>query len=248
MLNNKKIIIVIPAYNTAKTLPLTLGALPRTVIDEILVIDDGSKDTTAELARQAGVTLIKHPENRGYGAAQKTGYQTALEHGADVIVMVHADFQYDPSLVPEIIKPIVAGTADACFGSRMFYKKDARRGGMPWWRFVANIALTLVEDSVLHLGLSEYHTGYRAYSRRVLTTIPFVRNSNNYVFDTEMIAELKLHSFRVTEIPIPTRYSVDSQSPNFRKSVQYGFSTLGVLLKYLLQVTHLKSYPQFEKK
>ena len=245
MLQNKKIIAVIPAFNTAKTLPLTLEAIPPNTVDEIIVVNDGSVDATAELARQHGVVLVNHEVNRGYGAAQKTGYSEALRRGADVVVMVHADFQYDPTLVPQIIKPVVQGGADACFGSRLFYKRDARRGGMPWWRFIANISLTFVEDCVLHLHLSEYHTGYRAYSRRVLETIPFEKNSNNYVFDTEMIAELALGKFRVTEIPIPTRYTPDSQSPNFRKSVIYGFATLGVLGKFIAHRLGIKQYPQF---
>ncbi len=245
MLNNRKIVVFLPAYNTARPLAMTLKAIPNPPTDETIVVDDGSKDNTVEVGKSFGATVISHEKNRGYGAAQKTGFQTALDHGADVIVMVHSDFQYDPTMVREIIAPIVNGTADACFGSRMAIKKNARKGGMPWWRFIANIALTMIEDSVLHLGLSEYHTGYRAYSREVLQSIPWQKNSDNYVFDTEMIAELRLGNFRVSEIAIPTRYAEESSSPNFCKSVRYGFQTLHVLWKYILQRTGMKTYPQF---
>lgn len=245
MINNKKIIIVIPAYNTERTLARTIQAIPRECVDEIIVVNDGSRDATAKIGKDLGTTVVTHEKNRGYGAAQKTGYREALAHGADVMVMVHSDFQYDPTLVPEIIKPVVTGRADACFGSRMHNKKSARAGGMVWWRFIANIGLTLVEDSVFRLGLSEYHTGYRAYSRKALLRIPFEKNSDNYVFDTEMFAQLSLGKFPVGEIPIPTRYLADSQSPNFRKSVEYGFSTLGVLAKFILQKMHLKRYSEF---
>ncbi|MDP3963908.1 MAG: glycosyltransferase family 2 protein, partial [bacterium] len=199
-----------------------------------------------EIARRLGAIVMRHDPNRGYGAAQKTGYKKALEDGADVAVMVHADFQYDPTLIPQMVKPIADGKADVCFGSRMVRKSDAWRAGMPWWRFVANIALTLVEDAVFRLGLSEYHTGYRAYGCKVLESVPFEKNSDNYVFDTEMFAELSLGKFRCAEIAIPTRYLADSQSPSFAKSVEYGFMTLGVMGKFLLHKWGLKRYPQFE--
>lgn len=235
-----------PAYNSGKTIGRTLAAIPTGVADEILVIDDGCRDDSIAIARTHGATVIVHEKNKGYGAAQKTGYREALQRGADVAVMIHSDFQYDPTLLPDIVRPILSGAADACFGSRMAEKGGARKGGMPWWRFIANKALTFVEDTVLRLGLTEYHTGYRAYARRTLERIPFEKNSNNYVFDTEMIAELAMGKMSVGEIPIPTRYLEDSQSPNFRKSVQYGFSTLGVLGKYLLHRMGLKKYQQFE--
>ena len=245
MQHGRKIVVFLPAYNTARPLAMTLKAIPRPPTDEMVVVDDGSKDNTAEVGRSMGATVISHPQNRGYGAAQKTGFTEALKRGADVIVMVHSDFQYDPTLVPEIIAPLVDGRADACFGSRMHDKHSARAGGMPWWRFIANISLTFIEDSVLHLGLSEYHTGYRAYSREVLERIPWNLNSNNYVFDTEMIAELRAGKFRVAEIAIPTRYSEESQSPTFWKSVRYGFSTLGVLWSYILHNLHVRKNTKF---
>lgn len=248
MMHQKKVIAVVPAYNAGRTLGKTLSAIPRDVVDTVLVIDDGSRDDTARIAAAGGAILIAHEKNQGYGAAQKTGYQEALARGADIAVMVHSDFQYDPTLVPAMVAAIADGRADACFGSRMHRKKDARAGGMPWWRFLANIALTFIEECFLRLRLSEYHTGYRAYGRSVLTRVPFLVMSNNYVFDTEMLAALAVGKFRVTEIPIPTRYSEDSQSPNFRKSVQYGFSTLGVMGKYTLHQLGIKKYPQFAVK
>lgn len=245
MINNKKIVVFIPAYNTERTIQKTIDAIPRDAVDEIIVVDDGCKDKTAEIVRKNNLHLIQHPQNRGYGAAQKTGYQAALEMGADVVVMVHSDFQYDPTLASHLAEKVANGEADVCFGSRMHNQGDARRGGMPWWRFVANKALTLLEDAFFKLGLTEYHTGYRAYGRELLARIPFAHNSNNYVFDTEMFAEINLGRFRVAEIAIPTRYSDDSQSPNFYKSVEYGLMTLQVIWRFLLHKSGIKSYPQF---
>ncbi len=240
-----KIVAVIPAYNAGKTLEQTLSAIPPGAVDEIIVVDDGSRDETLEIARRHGVIILTHPTNLGYGAAQKTGYAEAIRRGADVAVMVHADFQYDPTLVPSIIRPVVEGRADACFGSRMRNKRDALRGGMPLWRFVPNVFLTWIEESVFRLHLSEYHTGYRAYSRAFLQRIPFEKNSDNYVFDTEMFAELALGRFQTAEIAIPTRYFREASSPNFRKSVQYGLSTLVVLGKFILHRLGIITVPQF---
>ncbi len=245
MLLGKKIAAVIPSYNAGNTLESTIRAIPPDVVDELIVVNDGSSDTTEEVAKKFGAVILTHNSNRGYGAAQKTGFTEALARGVDIVVLLHADFQYDPSRLPALSLPLAEGKADACFGSRMHSKKSAREGGMPWWRFIANIGLTFVEDSVLHLGLSEYHTGYRAYSRQVLERIPFEKNSNDYVFDTEMFAEIRFGNFRVAEIPIPTRYVKDSQSPNFKQSIVYGFATLGVLLKYIIHRLGLKIYPQF---
>ena len=246
MMNGKRIVVFLPAFNTALPLAMTLKVIPRPPVDEMIVVDDGSKDATAQVGRELGATVVSHAKNSGYGAAQKTDFAECLKRNADVIVMVHSDFQYDPRLVPEIIADIVEGRADACFGSRMHRKRDALKGGMHWWRFVANICLTFIEDCVLQLGLSEYHTGYRAYSREVLERIPYLLNSDNYVFDTEMIAELRAGNFRVTEIAIPTRYSEESSSPTFWKSVRYGFSTLGVLWSYILHQTGMAKSAKFE--
>jgi glycosyltransferase involved in cell wall biosynthesis len=244
MLQNKKIVIVMPAYNIEKTLELTVSGVPKNVVDEILVINDASQDNTVAIAKKLNVVLITHQKNIGYGGAQKTGYTEALARAADIIVMLHGDFQYDPTLVPLIIAPLVSGTADACFGSRL-HSKSSNAKGMPWWRFVANIALSRFEEIVFHLGLSEYHTGYRAYTSEVLRSIPFHLNSDNYVFDSEIIAQIASGGFRVAEIPIPIRYEKDSQSPNFLKSTQYGLMTLIVVVKYLLHRLHIKTCAQF---
>jgi glycosyltransferase involved in cell wall biosynthesis len=245
MINGKKVVVVMPAYNTARTLEKTVAALPRGAADGIIVVDDGSRDETAAIAARLPVVLLKHPKNRGYGGAQKTGYRAALDAGADVIVMVHSDFQYDPALMPNIARPVAEGKADVCFGSRMAVAGDARRGGMPWWRYVPNRALTILEEAVLGLGISEYHSGYRAFARGALERIPFEKNSENYVFDTEMLAALSMGGFRAAEIPIPTRYVEDSQSPNFRKSVEYGLMTLATLVRYMLHRRGVRSYPRF---
>jgi len=245
MIENKKIIVVMPAYNVEKTIERSINALPHNFVDEIIVVNDGSNDNTEKIAKRLGATVFTHAENRGYGAAQKTGYSEALKRKADVIAMVHSDFQYDPTLLPEIIRPIILSKADVCFGSRMANKKSARRGGMPLWRFTANIGLTLLEETVLRLGLSEYHSGYRAFSRETLERIPFETNSDNYVFDSEMLAQLAVGHFRAAEIPIPTRYFEEAKSPNFFQSTVYGVMTLLVLVKYLLHIFHIKSFPKF---
>jgi glycosyltransferase involved in cell wall biosynthesis len=246
MILGKKVIVIMPAHNTASTLKLVIPEIPRPPVDEIILVDDGSTDGTSEAAKSLGLTVFRHEKNRGYGGAQKTAYNEALARGADIIVMVHSDFQYDPRLVPQLIEPLAKGTADVCFGSRMAIKKNALAGGMPWWRFVVNWALTLLENSFLRLGISEYHSGYRAWTKEILKAIPFEKNSDNYVFDTEMLVETSLGNFRAAEIPIPTRYRKESQSPSFYKSVEYGLMTLLQLLRYTLQVSGLKKYPQFD--
>lgn len=237
-----------PAHNTARVLEKTVRAIPPGIADEIIVIDDGSRDKTREVAEKIGLKVISHDRNRGYGAAQKTGYRRALEDGADVVVMLHSDFQYDPTLVPEMVMPIARGDADACFGSRMVERNRARAGGMPLWKFIPNIFLSAIEEWVLGLGLSEYHTGYRAFARKTLERIPFEKNSDNFVFDTQVIVQLKLGGFRVREIAIPTRYTSDSSSMGFMKSVRYGVGTLKVLFQYLFYRARIRSYPQFAVK
>jgi len=245
MTNNRKIIAVMPAYNSAKTIEISVKAIPPETIDEIILVDDGSADDTSIVAKRLGLITLRHEKNLGYGAAQKTGFTEALKRGATVAVLVHSDFQYDPTLIPKMIQPIIDGSADACFGSRMVVKKDALKGGMPLWRFVANRFLSIIEESILKLGLSEYHTGYRAYSRKALLAIPFTKNYDRYAFDTEMLAQLSMGKFKVAEISIPTRYREESQSLSFWRGVQYGSATLIVMLKYLLHRWGLKSYPQF---
>lgn len=240
--DGKKIIAVIPARNAAKTIEWVIDDIPKDWVDGIFLSDNASSDRTVALAAARGITVFKHPTDRGYGGNQKTCYREALKAGADIIVMVHADHQYDPTLVPLLIEPLLKNEADAVFGSRMMIKGNARKGGMSWWRFLANRILTFIENVVLRMGLSEYHSGFRAYNKKVLEVVPFEKNSDNYVFDTEIIAQMSMAGFFVKEVPIPTYYFPEASSPNFFQSMNYGFSILLVMLKYLLHRTGIKRY------
>ena len=234
MISGKKIAAVIIAYNAEKTLEPTILGISPNVVDELIIVDDASSDNTVSVAKRFPAVLLIHEKNRGYGAAQKTGFREALNRDADVVVMLHGDFQYDPSLLHTLAEPLAEGRAEACFGSRMQSKREAWESGMPWWRFTANVTLSKLENAIFGLGLSEYHTGYRAYHKDFLNAVPFEKNSDDFVFDTEMFAHASLGNFRATEVPIPTRYHEDAHSINFRRSVVYGFETLGVLGKTVL--------------
>lgn len=242
-----RIIAVLPAYEAERTLERTLNDIPSDWADEIILVDDASPDGTVAEARRLGLQPIVHQKNTGYGGNQKTCYAEALRRGADVVIMIHPDHQYDPVLVPEMVLPILRGEADVVFGSRMLWRGGARRGGMPWWKRIANVGLTTLENTVLGLHLSEYHSGFRAYSRKVLETIPFQRNSNNFVFDTEFIIQLKVHGFRIREIPIPTRYFKDAHTVGFQAGVRYGFGILRALSEYLLVRANLRASEKFQK-
>ena len=242
---NKKIIVVLPAYNAAKTLEKTLFAIPNDWVDEIILVDDASGDDTAAVSKRLGLKTFVHGKNRGYGGNQKTCYQEALKLGADIAVMVHPDFQYDPSFIPEMIKPIARGECEAVLGSRMYTKRNALLGGMPYWKFLANIFLTWLENLVLGMNLTEYHSGFRAYSKKVLE-LPLDLNSNDFVFDTEIIVQIKLAGMKIKEIPIATRYFVEASMIGFCRSVKYGLGILNVLRKYILYQSGLKNYEQFK--
>ncbi len=244
---NHKIIAVLPAYEAERTLERTLNDIPSDWADEIIVVDDASPDGTVAEAKRLGLSPILHERNIGYGGNQKTCYLEALKRGADVVIMIHPDHQYDPVLVPEMVLPILRGDADVVFGSRMLWRGGAKRGGMPWWKRIANVGLTAVENSVLGLHLSEYHSGFRAYSRKVLETIPFQENSNNFVFDTEFIIQLKVHGFRIREIPIPTRYFKDAHTVGFQAGVWYGFGILRALGEYALARMNIRTSSKFRK-
>jgi len=222
-----------PAYNAAKTVQVTFDDIPRKYVDEIILVDDASHDETAKRARELGLKVFVHPENRGYGGNQKTCYTEALKEGADIVIMLHPDYQYDPKLIPEIIKPIVEGKADLVLASRLL-SGTAISGGMPLYKFISNRFLTIFENLFLGQKLSEFHTGYRAYSKKLLTTIPFMNNSENFVFDTEVIVQTVYFGFRITEIPCPTRYMKDASSINFKNSLVYGLQTLLSILKFSL--------------
>lgn len=228
-----KVIVIMPAYNAGQTLEKTYDEIPKECVDEIILVDDASKDGTVEVARRLGIEVIAHSQNKGYGGNQKTCYTNALKRGADIIVMVHPDYQYDPSHLRELIEPIKKGEAEIVLGSRMFYRKDALKGGMPVYKFLSNIFLTKMENITFGLSLSEYHTGLRAYSQKFLRSIDFLSLSDGFVFDTEIIAEAIKKEFKIAEIPIKTRYLDDSSSISFKDSVEYGLRTLRVLYDYL---------------
>jgi len=233
-----------PAYNAAKTLERTYADIPHELIDRIILVDDVSGDETVDIARQLGLDVIIHRQNLGYGGNQKTCYQAALARGADVVVMLHPDYQYDATRIPALIAPIVEGEKHLMLGSRFLGNPLA--GGMPIWKFVANRFLTTVENLAFGLRLSEYHTGLRAYSRRLLETIPYELNSNDFVFDQELIAQVVAAGMgrRIGEIGVPTRYFDEASSVGFKRSVIYGTATLRVVARYLLHRVGVRRSPK----
>ncbi len=225
MIGNKKVVVVMPAYNAGATLERTVADVPRDVVDEILVVDDASRDDTCDVAARLGLPVIRHPKNRGYGGNQKTCYTSALARGADIVVMVHPDYQYTPRLVPALASCIASGLYDVALGSRILGGR-ALDGGMPVYKYIANRALTLVENLLLGEKLSEYHTGYRAFSRRLLETLPIQENDDDFVFDNQMLVQAVHFGFKIAEVTCPTRYASDASSIGLRRSIRYG---LGVL-------------------
>jgi len=244
---HKRVIVVLPAYNAEATVKQTYDDIPKEWVDDIILVDDGSWDNTVEAAQRLGITTIRHKKNRGYGANQKTCYQEALKRGAEIIIMVHPDHQYDPKFIPQIIEPFYKNGVDAVFGSRMITKGGALEGGMPYWKYLANIMLTMIENVILRLNLTEYHSGFRAYSRRALESISFTLNSDKFVFDTEIIIQLKIHAFKIKEIPITTKYFKDASTIGLLPSIRYGIAILLSLGKYILHSTHIKKYDLFSK-
>lgn len=234
MIHGKKIVVVMPAYNAEKTLRQTWNELPHDVVDEVILVDDASRDSTVQMARELGVKTFVHGQNMGYGANQKTCYREALIYGADVVVMIHPDYQYSPRLTTAMASMIVSGHYDVVLGSRIL-GGTALKGGMPIYKYVANRFLTLVENLALGVKLSEYHTGYRAYSRQALESLPLEKNSDDFIFDNEILAQAVYFGFRIGEISCPTRYFDDASSINFPRSVKYGIGVLGTSLKFLLQ-------------
>ena len=233
MLNGRKIVVVLPAYNAARTLEMTWQEIPFEFVDDVVLVDDASRDDTAEVARRLGITTIVHEENRGYGGNQKTCYRTALSLGADIVVMLHPDYQYTPKLITAMAAMIAYGEFDAVLASRIL-GIGALKGGMPLYKYVANRFLTLVENLLLGHKLSEYHTGYRAFSRKVLETLPLEENSDDFVFDNQMLAQIVWAGFRIGEVSCPTKYFDDASSINFRRSVTYGFGVLGTACRFRL--------------
>jgi glycosyltransferase involved in cell wall biosynthesis len=240
-----KVVVVMPAYNAGRTLKMTYEELPKESVNLVILVDDGSTDATLDVARQLGLQIFVHNRNYGYGANQTTCYREALRAGADIVVMVHPDYQYDPTLVPKIIAPIVAGDADVVLGSRLAGGSPTAQG-MPWWKYVANRFLTGVENRLFALRLSEYHTGYRAFSREVLETVNFGANSDGFVFDQEIIGQVVAARFRITEIPVPTRYFPEASSASFVASTIYGLRILSMLFWYTLHRRGLRRSRRFD--
>ena len=246
MINGKKVIVVLPAYNAEKTLEDTWREIPPEV-DSIVLVDDCSRDNTAGLAQKLGIFTVVHESNTGYGGNQKTCYRTALELGADIVVMVHPDYQYTPRLVTAMAAMIAYGEFDAVLASRIL-GVGALKGGMPLYKYVANRFLTFVENILLGQKFSEYHTGYRAFSREVLERLPLDANSNDFVFDNQMIAQMVWFDFRIGEISCPTKYFEEASSINFRRSVIYGLGVLGTALQFRLNKWGCAVSPQYKNK
>ena len=223
-----------PAFNAQKTVKATYSDLPKDLISEVILVDDASADKTIEKAKELGITVYKHKQNKGYGANQKTCYQKALARNPDIVVMVHPDYQYDAKLVGVLCEPIVNGRADIMLGSRIQTRRQVLAGGMPPYKYFANRFLTLVENLAMGLNLSEYHTGFRAYSAQVLKTIPYENFSDDFVFDQEILISALSFGFNMSEIPVPCKYFPEASSINFARSTKYGLLTLKTVLLYLL--------------
>lgn len=244
MLNGKKIIVVLPAYNAEKTLRQTYKEIPQDIVDEVILTDDASRDRTPKIARELGIETFVHLENKGYGANQKTCYRQALRREADIVVMLHPDYQYTPKLVTAMAAMIASGEFDIVLASRIL-GKGALAGGMPLYKYVSNRFLTAFENLMLNQKLSEYHTGYRAFSREVLSSLPMEENSDDFVFDNQVLVQSIYFGFRIGEISCPTKYFSDASSINFRRSLIYGISVLRTSIQFAVQKLGLRQYPFF---
>jgi glycosyltransferase involved in cell wall biosynthesis len=244
MFQGKRVCVVLPAYNAERTLRKTEAEIDRTLVDDVILVDDASRDHTAEVARELGLHVLVHPKNRGYGGNQKTCYLEALARGADIVVMLHPDYQYSPRLLPAMVAMVGSGHFDVVLGSRIL-GVGALAGGMPLWKYVANRWLTAVENLLLGYKLAEYHTGYRAFTRRVLETLPLQENSDDFVFDNQMLAQALFFGFNIGEISCPTRYFAEASSIDFRRSVRYGFGVLGTCLEFRLARWSLRAAARY---
>ena len=241
-----RIVVVLPAYNAAKTLEKTYADIPKDFVSNIILVDDVSQDQTVDVARALGLSVVIHIQNRGYGGNQKTCYLEALKLGADIVVMLHPDHQYDSRLIPELVRPIIDGKADMVIGSRIV-NGMALQGGMPVWKFISNRVLTIAENLVYRSHLTDGHSGFRAFSRRLLTTVPVLLNSDDFVFDSQMIAQAFRFGFNIAEIPVQARYFPEASSVNFRVSSTYGVKTIGVMIAFLLQKMRIRHFRYLEK-
>lgn len=241
----KKVIVAMPAYNAELTLEKTFQDIPDGCVNEVILTDDYSTDRTVEIARSLGITVLQHRKNRGYGANQKTCYDMALEVNADAIVMIHPDYQYDSRLIPHAVGFLSQDICDVIIGSRIRTRRETLECGMPLYKYISNRFLTIIENIVLGQNLGDFHSGFRAYTREVLEKIPYHQNSNDFVFDTEFLAQTAYFGFRIGDIPIPTRYFAEASSINFSRSLKYGVQTLWVMTKYILQKTRLLNFKIF---
>jgi glycosyltransferase involved in cell wall biosynthesis len=243
-----KVIAVMPAYNAARTLEPTVRDIPAGTVDEILLVDDASLDDTAAVARRLGLVVVRHETNKGYGANQKTCYTMALERGADIVVMIHPDYQYDSRLTPHFVSFLRDGYFDVMLGCRIRTRNDALTGGMPLYKYAANRFLTLTENILTGMNLGEWHTGFRAYTRKVLETVRWESNSDDFVFDTQMLMQCVAQGFRIGELPVPVRYYETSSSISWRRSITYGVRTLGTLMRLVLHRTRVAPSAMFRAK
>ena len=246
MINGKKVIVVLPAYNAERTLMQTYEEIPKDIVDDIILVDDGSLDNTVEISKKLGIQTIIHQSNKGYGANQKTCYQEALKKNPDMIIMLHPDYQYSPKLILAMAAMISSGLYDVVLASRIL-GRGALRGGMPLYKYISNRVLTMIENYMLGYKLTEYHTGYRAYSSEVLKNIPFMKNSDDFVFDNEILAQVIYFKYRIAEISCPTKYFPEASSINFSRSVKYGFGVLATGLKFLIHKMKIKKVSIFVK-
>jgi glycosyltransferase involved in cell wall biosynthesis len=245
MLNNKKIIVILPAYNAEKTLKRTYDEIPFDIVDEVILTDDYSSDKTISIAKELGINhIIEHKTNKGYGANQKSCYNKAIELKADVILMLHPDYQYTPKLIPEMCEYIISNSFDIVLGSRIL-NNGALNGGMPLYKYISNRFLTLFQNIMMRQKLSEYHTGYRCFNSKILLEIPFQNNSNDFIFDNEILAQCLNKNARIKEIYCPTKYDEDSSSINFSRSLRYGFGVMGVSIKYFLNKQGIYKFKLF---
>lgn len=244
MLQGKKIVVVMPAYNAEKTLEKTYREIPHDIVDDIVVTDDHSKDKTVEVAKKLNLPVYVHEENRGYGANQKTCYKEALKRGADIIIMLHPDYQYPPRLIPAMAGLITSGMFDIVLGSRIL-GGTATKGGMPLYKYIANRTLTWIDNFLLGAKLSEYHTGYRAFAKDVLKNLPLLENSDDFVFDNQILTQAVYFGYRIGEITAPSKYHKESSSINFRRSIIYGLSVLLTAFEFFLQKIKLFRFPIF---
>lgn len=248
MIQGKKLVVVLPAYNAEQTLQSTFNEIPMDIVDEVVLVDDASSDNTTELGRKLGINhIIRHEKNRGYGGNQKTCYKKAMELDADIVIMLHPDYQYTPQLIPAMASMIASGLYDMVLGSRIL-GKGALAGGMPLYKYIANRMLTFIQNILINQKLSEYHTGYRAYSREILETIDFEQNSEDFIFDNEFISQTVFAKFRIGEVSCPTKYFEEASSINFGRSVTYGLGVLRVSFQHFFSRIGLSKSSLYKKK